>query len=84
MNIHNFQPAPIRENIIWIDQRTIRVWGDIMHRQGQAQPSGQPGNPQQGGQGYPQGGQGYPQGGQQVHPQQGYQPSQSQQPPWLR
>jgi len=34
MNQTTYQAAPIYFNVIWIDQRTIRVEGDIFHRQG--------------------------------------------------
>jgi hypothetical protein len=29
MNTNQFKPAPIRENIVWVNRRTIKVWGDV-------------------------------------------------------
>jgi len=32
MNVYNYKPAPIYYNIVWVDRRTIRVYGDVFHR----------------------------------------------------
>ena len=32
MNQGNYIPAPIYYNIIWVDQQTITVYGDVMHK----------------------------------------------------
>jgi hypothetical protein len=32
MNTNQYQPAPVYFNIVWVDQNTIRVYGDVMHR----------------------------------------------------
>ena len=34
MNVYNYQPAPIRYNIVWINQTTITVYGDVYHKTG--------------------------------------------------
>jgi hypothetical protein len=33
MNVNQYQPAPIYLNVIWIDEQTISVEGDVFHRQ---------------------------------------------------
>ena len=32
MNTNQFQPAAIPENIVWVNQTTITVWGDVFYR----------------------------------------------------
>ncbi|MGA2088851.1 MAG: hypothetical protein ABSG66_08025 [Stellaceae bacterium] len=32
MNTNQFKPAPIYENIVWVNRTTIRVWGDVFYR----------------------------------------------------
>jgi hypothetical protein len=32
MNTNQFRPAPIYENIVWIDRTRITVWGDVFFR----------------------------------------------------
>jgi len=32
MNTNQFKPAPIYENIVWVNGTTIRVWGDVFFR----------------------------------------------------
>jgi hypothetical protein len=32
MNTNQFQPAPIYENIVWINRSSISVWGDVFIR----------------------------------------------------
>lgn len=32
MNTNQFKPAPIYYNIVWINQRSISVWGDVFFR----------------------------------------------------
>ena len=34
VNVYNYQPAPIRYNIVWINQTTISVFGDVYHKTG--------------------------------------------------
>ena len=34
MNKNQFKPAPIRYNIVWINQQSISVWGDVFYRRG--------------------------------------------------
>ena len=34
MNTNQFKPAPIYENIVWINDRSISVWGDVFYRRG--------------------------------------------------
>ncbi len=32
MNTNQFQPAPYPENIVWVNETTITVWGDLFYR----------------------------------------------------
>jgi len=32
MNTNQFKPAPIYENIVWVNCTTISVWGDVFYR----------------------------------------------------
>jgi len=32
MNTNQFKPAPIYENIVWVNATTIKVWGDVFFR----------------------------------------------------
>lgn len=34
MNVYNYNPAPIRYNIVWVNQKTITVWGDVFYKRG--------------------------------------------------
>ena len=34
INTNAYQPAPVYYSIVWVDQNTIRVYGDVMHRRG--------------------------------------------------
>jgi hypothetical protein len=34
MNVYNYKPAPIRYTIVWVNQNTITVWGDVFHKRG--------------------------------------------------
>jgi hypothetical protein len=34
MNANQYQPAPIYYNVIWVDDQTISVFGDVFHRRG--------------------------------------------------
>jgi hypothetical protein len=34
MNVYNYKPAPIRYSVVWIDQQTITVDGDVFHKSG--------------------------------------------------
>ena len=33
MNVHNFRPAPIRYSVVWVNSRTIKVFGDVFYKQ---------------------------------------------------
>ena len=32
INVNQYQPAPIYYNVIWVDEQTITVEGDVFHR----------------------------------------------------
>lgn len=32
MNTTNYKPAPIYENIVWVNSTTITIWGDVFYR----------------------------------------------------
>ena len=34
MNVYNYKPAPIRYSVVWVNQTTITVWGDVFHKKG--------------------------------------------------
>jgi hypothetical protein len=33
INVNQYQPAPVYYNVIWVDEQTITVEGDVFHRQ---------------------------------------------------
>ena len=33
MNIHFYKPAPVRYSIVWVDSKTIKVFGDVFYKQ---------------------------------------------------
>ena len=33
MNIHNYEPAPIRFSVVWVNPKTIKVNGDTFYKQ---------------------------------------------------
>jgi hypothetical protein len=32
MNVYNYKPAPIRYSVVWVNQTTITVFGDVFHK----------------------------------------------------
>jgi len=33
INVHFYKPAPVRYNIVWVNSRTIKVFGDVFYKQ---------------------------------------------------